>query len=73
MDERVETALKVYGEFLDGESVRMNQDIINAIRTIREYAYLRNPSDQNMQHAIVTAKRKKMSSTELESLVKQQV
>lgn len=72
MDEGVERALKVYGEFLDGNSVRMNEDIINAIRTIREYVYLRNPGDQDTQHAIVMAKRNKMSSAELESLVKKQ-
>jgi len=73
MDERVEKALKDYGEFLDEESGRMNQDIINAIRTIREYLHLQNPNDQDIQQAIVTAKRKKMSSAQLESLVRQQV
>jgi hypothetical protein len=72
MDENVQAALNTYGEYLDGTSKRMNETIIQAIKTIREYVYLRNPDNQEIHHAIITAKRKNMSGAELESLVKQE-
>ncbi len=72
MDENVQAALNTYGEYLDGTSKRMNETIIQAIKTIREYVYLRNPDNQEIHRAIITAKSKNMSGAELESLVKQE-
>jgi hypothetical protein len=70
MDDNVRAALRTYGQFLDGPARRMDETIIQAIRIIREYLYLRGPNDDSTQRAIVTAKHKKMSGAELESLVK---
>ena len=71
MDGKVVAAVKIYGQYLDGDSPRMDTTVINAIRTIREYIHLRDPDDPEFHQTILTAKRKKMSGAELESLVRQ--
>jgi hypothetical protein len=70
MDEKVEATVKIYSAFLDGESPRMDTTIIEAIRTIREYVYVRDPNDQDIHNTIVTAKRNKMSGAALEAVLR---
>jgi hypothetical protein len=69
MDESVKAALKVYGRYLDGELIAMDKSIIEAIRTIREYVYLRDPHDEDIHRTIITAKRKQLTGSDLESFV----
>lgn len=69
MDENIESALKIYGQFLDGESPRMDGPIIQAIKTLREYVFARDPADREIHNTLVTAKRKKLSGTEMRALV----
>ncbi|MFL6603176.1 MAG: hypothetical protein ACJ8R9_17855 [Steroidobacteraceae bacterium] len=69
MDEHIRAAIGTYGEYLDGKVDRMNEAIVEAIRAIRTYAYERNPDDLDIQQKIVTAKRKGLSGTDLESLL----
>jgi hypothetical protein len=71
MDENLKSALKVYGQYLDEPSARMDVTIIGAIRAIRAYVYERVPDDREIQHTIVTAKREKLTSQDLEKLLQQ--
>jgi len=70
MNEAVNNALRVYGEFLDGDH-RMSPAVIEAIRTIREYVYGCDPFNQAIHKTIITAKRKGLSGAALEALVKE--
>ena len=72
VDEHVKAALKVYGDYLDGTPKRMNETIIQAIKTIREYVYLRDPLDREIHRTIIMAKGKKMSGAELHALIERQ-
>ncbi len=70
MDENVEAALKTYGQFLDGESSRMNETVIQAIKTLREYVFARDPENEAIHKTLITAGRKGLSGAELERLVR---
>ena len=69
MNETVKSALRVYGEYLDNRQQRLDKTLIDAIRTIRTYAYERDPDDGGIQKAIVTAKTRKLTGAQLEALI----
>ena len=69
MNEPVKSALRLYGEYLDGRQQHLDKTVIDAIRTIRAYAYERDPDNEHIQKAIVTAKTRKLTGAQLEALI----
>jgi hypothetical protein len=68
MNDAVKNAVRVYGEFLDGDQ-RMAPAVVEAIRTIREYLYGCDPTNQAIHETLITAKRNGMSGAEMQALV----
>jgi len=68
MNEAVNNALRVYGDFLDGDQ-RMSTPVVEAIRTIREYVYRCDPFNEAIHKTIIAGKRNGLSGAALQALV----
>jgi hypothetical protein len=68
MKEAVNDALRVYGEFLDGDQ-RMSTAAVDALRTIRQYVHELDPTNEVIQKTLVMAKTQGLSGAALKALV----